>query len=64
MDNPYYGRGGPRHLWEAGEGITWALAEIYESSIDTGEVLDVCRVSNVVALFKNEAKKNLATILQ
>jgi len=42
----------PRTLWEAREGITGPLAEIFESSIDISEVPEDRRAANVMPLFK------------
>ena len=42
----------PRTLWETREEIAGPLAEIFESSIVTGEVPEDWRMANVVPLFK------------
>lgn len=44
-------------LWEAGNKIAGPLADIYESLLDTGEVLDDWRMANVVFLFKKDCKE-------
>ena len=47
----------PRTLWEAREEIAGPLAEIFESSIVTGEVPEDWRVANIVPLFKKGCRK-------
>ena len=47
----------PRTLWEAREEIASPLAEIFESSIVTGEVPEEWRVANVVPLFKKGCRE-------
>eukprot|EP00061_Rhincodon_typus_P011452 g36471.t1 len=42
----------PRTLWEARKAIAGPVAEIFASSIATGEVLEDRRLANVVPLFK------------
>ena len=46
-----------RTLWEAREEIAGPLAEIFESSIVTGEVPEGWRVVNVVPLFKKGCRE-------
>ena len=47
----------PRTLWEAREEIAGPLAEIFESSIVTGEVPEDWRVANVVPLCKKGCRE-------
>eukprot|EP00061_Rhincodon_typus_P007068 g28364.t1 len=47
----------PRTLWEAREVIAGPLADILVSSIATGEVLENCRLANVVPRFKKGEKE-------
>ncbi|WP_221627757.1 hypothetical protein, partial [Proteus mirabilis] len=49
----------PRTLWEAREVIAGPLAEIFVSSIVTGEVPEDWRLANVVPLFKKGGKDKL-----
>eukprot|EP00061_Rhincodon_typus_P006061 g26292.t1 len=46
----------PRTLWEAGEVIARLLAEIFVSSLATGEVLEDWRLANMVP-FKKDGKE-------
>eukprot|EP00061_Rhincodon_typus_P005124 g24250.t1 len=46
----------PRMLWDAREEIAEALAEIFASSLPTGEVSEDWRVANVVPLLKKARK--------